>query len=195
MTRETILNEIKQNKPSGEFPVPENIFFAPNFDDNVLKFADTLKSIGGSVVELENYETIKKNITNSGINAGIVVSTIREINIGNLDLEKISDPHDLALVDLAILRGEFGVAENGAIWLSETHIGVHRVLPFITQHLIIILDKKNIVSNMHEAYQRLNIKEIGFGVFLAGPSKTADIEQSLVIGAHGARSLRVYLVG
>ena len=194
MTRETILNEIKQNKPSGEFPVPENIFFAPNFDDNVLKFADTLKSIGGSVVELENYETIKKNITNSGINAGIVVSTIREINIGNLDLEKISDPHDLALVDLAILRGEFGVAENGAIWLSETHIGVHRVLPFITQHLIIILEKKNIVSNMHEAYQRLNINEIGFGVFLAGPSKTADIEQSLVIGAHGARSLVVYLV-
>jgi L-lactate dehydrogenase complex protein LldG len=51
-----------------------------------------------------------------------------------------------------------------------------------------------IVSTRHHAYQEINTFEEGFGVFLAGPSKTADIEQSQVIGAHGARSLLVYLL-
>jgi len=70
----------------------------------------------------------------------------------------------------------------------------NRLLPFICQHLILIIEKKNIVATMHQAYQKIDIAREGFGVFIAGPSKTADIEQSLVIGAHGPRSLTVYLV-
>ena len=91
------------------------------------------------------------------------------------------------------IQGTLGVAENGAIWLYEHHI-INRLLPFICQHLVLILHKKDLVSTLHEAYQHIHIARDGYGVFLAGPSKTADIEQSLVIGAHGARSLVVYLV-
>jgi L-lactate dehydrogenase complex protein LldG len=47
---------------------------------------------------------------------------------------------------------------------------------------------------MHQAYEQISSADYGFGVFLAGPSKTADIEQSLVLGAHGARGLVVFLV-
>jgi L-lactate dehydrogenase complex protein LldG len=93
-------------------------------------------------------------------------------------------------VDLAILRARLGVAENGAMWLSEREM-VHRVLPFITQHLILLVDPGTIVATMHDAYRQVDIAETGFGLFVAGPSKTADIEQSLVIGAHGPRSLTV----
>ena len=93
-----------------------------------------------------------------------------------------------------ILRGSFGVAENGAIWLPGSAM-LHRALPIITQHLCLILNKKNIVPNMHHAYSITTNQPLDdYGIFIAGPSKTADIEQSLVIGAHGARSMTVFLL-
>ncbi|RXK49917.1 LutC/YkgG family protein [Aquirufa rosea] len=107
-------------------------------------------------------------------------------------LEKLSDGLSLAHVDVLEITGDFGVAENGAIWLDDA-ILPHRVAPFICQHLVIYLSKKNLLPTMQEAYIRLGNQLTGFGVFLSGPSKTADIEQSLVIGAHGARSLVVVL--
>jgi L-lactate dehydrogenase complex protein LldG len=96
-------------------------------------------------------------------------------------------------VHKAFIKAGIGVAENGAVWVKESQM-INRLLPFICQHLVIVLEKEKLVSTMHHAYQKINSFEEGFGVFIAGPSKTADIEQSLVIGAHGARSLTVYLL-
>jgi L-lactate dehydrogenase complex protein LldG len=105
-------------------------------------------------------------------------------------LEKTGEGLSLAEVEVLEIDGKFGVAENGAIWLTEEALP-HRVAPFICQHLVIHVQK--IVPNMHAAYMELTNQTTGFGLFLAGPSKTADIEQSLVIGAHGARSLTVVI--
>jgi L-lactate dehydrogenase complex protein LldG len=57
---------------------------------------------------------------------------------------------------------------------------------------VLVLDKNTIVANMQQAYAKLE-NAGSYGVFIAGPSKTADIEQSLVIGAHGARSMMVLI--
>lgn len=103
------------------------------------------------------------------------------------------DPHTLETLELAILDGQFGVAENGAIWLEDSQLGL-RALPFATEHLVIVLNRNNLEETMHQGYAKLAENRSGFGLFLAGPSKTADIEQSLVIGAQGAKSLRVVLV-
>ncbi|MDR2498960.1 MAG: LUD domain-containing protein [Tannerellaceae bacterium] len=92
----------------------------------------------------------------------------------------------------ALFRGRLGVAENGAIWLEDDDMP-HRIIPFIAEHLILIIKTENIVVNMHEAYNKLAERDFGFGVFICGPSKTADIEQSLVYGAHGAKQLTVVL--
>ncbi len=65
----------------------------------------------------------------------------------------------------------------------------HRSLYFIAQNIVIVINENEIVNNMHEAYEKLSFEKAGFGVFISGPSKTADIEQSLVIiGAHGPKS-------
>ncbi|MNW08326.1 Lactate utilization protein C [compost metagenome] len=47
---------------------------------------------------------------------------------------------------------------------------------------------------MHEAYQKIADSVYGFGTFIAGPSKTADIEQSLVLGAHGPKNMTVFIL-
>lgn len=112
---------------------------------------------------------------------------------GTLGLSSITDPHHLDGIHTAILPARFGVCENGAVWMDETELGPHRVLPFIAEHLFIVIRVQNLVANMHQAYQRIGQIETGFGLFLAGPSKTADIEQCLVIGAHGARGATVFL--
>jgi L-lactate dehydrogenase complex protein LldG len=121
------------------------------------------------------------------------VNTIPEI--GKLQvIDDSATAASLSDIENTFLSSQLGVAENGAVWLTEKEL-YNRILPFITQHLIIVLPTAGLVANMHEAYARIADTDAGYHVFIAGPSKTADIEQSLVIGAHGPRSLLVYLVG
>jgi L-lactate dehydrogenase complex protein LldG len=105
-----------------------------------------------------------------------------------------SQPGGFSEVDVLLCQAEFGVAENGAVWLDERAAPIRAGL-FLTQHLVLLLDRAALVDNMHEAYARLGARvgQTGYGCFLCGPSKTADIEQALVVGAHGARSLVVVL--
>jgi len=91
-----------------------------------------------------------------------------------------------------VAEAQFGVAENGAVWITDTDIET-RVLPFICEHLVMVLSRENIVATMHDAYEIIGLDHYGFGVFIAGPSKTADIEQSLVLGAHGPKTMTVIL--
>jgi L-lactate dehydrogenase complex protein LldG len=111
------------------------------------------------------------------------VSSLNSVAIG-------PGPHAYHDVDMAVLRGEFGVAENGAVWITDEHLP-DRALPFITENLILLLKEEEIVHNMAEAYTRIENCSYDFGTFISGPSKTADIEQSLVLGAHGAKTMTV----
>jgi L-lactate dehydrogenase complex protein LldG len=101
-------------------------------------------------------------------------------------------PASLSDVEVGIIEAKMGVAENGAVWVTEEELKV-RALPFICEHLVALVKEEDIVSNMHEAYERIREGDYGFGVFIAGPSKTADIEQSLVLGAHGPKTMTVLI--
>lgn len=193
MSKAEILAALQRNKPAMvELPAAFMPFVAERWN---LKesFSGMVNQIGGQVLSVENWEEIEAYVHQHFRSDERVVTTIERLKptIGGVD--PTADPHDLADVSLAILPGHFGVAENAAIWLTDNQLGI-RVLPFICQHLAIVLKQDQLVSNMHEAYDRIGSANQAFGVFIAGPSKTADIEQSLVIGAHGARSLLVFLL-
>jgi L-lactate dehydrogenase complex protein LldG len=188
-SRTAILEAIRANKP-GPRPLPE----MPGAGTQVHAELENLEADFRAVLATSKTTFVEAGELRAylaSFEADTIVSTDDRYP-GTLDLATIEDPLQLAGVDLAILRARLGVAENGAMWLSEREMKF-RVLPFITQHLVLLLDPDSIVATMHDAYRRIDIGETGFGLFVAGPSKTADIEQSLVIGAHGPRSLVVCL--
>jgi L-lactate dehydrogenase complex protein LldG len=187
-SKDKILNRIKENKPP---EVDEQKIDIKGVDSSIEKFVESLNLVGGRLVD-------KKDVGVWDIwlseNFGEGIKVYSEIGAfpGNFSLGENVLTEQLNTIDVAVLNGEFGVAENGAVWVEKFR---YRAIPFIAQHLILVLHQKGIVSTMHEAYAIL-IKDgmPSFGVFISGPSKTADIEQSLVYGAHGARSLTVIAV-
>ncbi len=190
--RETILANIKANQPDLQ-PLPTQIRFQTMYPDLAKQFADTLAFVGGLAVFVDDYAAIDAYIQEHYAGVTGIATTLPELaHLADFDLD-ITDPHDLAHLNLAIIDGQLAVAENAAIWVDERQLP-HRVLPMITQYLAIVVRQSTLVANMHDAYDRLTVNETGFGTFISGPSKTADIEQSLVIGAHGARGLTVFML-
>jgi len=193
-SREKILGAISINKPSLiELPVIDIKSASSLSVDWVDEFIKTLESIGGKVIQLSSIDLIKLEIQEAKLRGEYIVNTLPVLGEVNNEINPTMEASLLESIDRAYIEGSIGVAENGSVWLYEHQIK-NRLLPFICQHLVICLNINKIVPNMHEAYQQVDVAKEGYGVFLAGPSKTADIEQSLVIGAHGARSLLVYLI-
>ena len=191
-SRNVILSKIKSNQPENRpLPVIEN--YPQPFNDLIEKYKTVLQSIGGAVHEIKNYEEAI-NIINEQFTGAARIVTVNEAFSSIAELyQSGKDAHLLENVDVAIINAHFGVAENGSVWVTEDIIK-ERVLSFICQHLVVILNRKNIVPTMHEAYDLIGDKDYGFATFIAGPSKTADIEQSLVLGAHGPKTMTVFLL-
>lgn len=193
-SREKILAAISNNKPVFiDSPVMEIDRMVAEPAAALEQFTQTLASIGGTVIQLSDINSIKEKIREARDKGEYIVNTLPLLGEVNEEINFSLDASTLESVHQAYIGATVGVAENGAVWLYESQMK-NRLLPFICQHLVICMNAKNIVPTMHEAYQQIDVFKEGYGVFLAGPSKTADIEQSLVIGAHGARSLLVYLI-
>lgn len=193
-SKDYILNKIKENtKEVFEKPNLDNLSVTV-FEDVVKQFKQSLSDVGGELYEVPADEELdlEEVIQQFFPQAKTVASIIPEVSCANLNPDEVEMPKELNGIDVAVLKGGLGVAENAAVWFSQTMR--HRILFFIPEALVILLDKKQIVHTMHHAYAELEKQERGeFGIFISGPSKTADIEQALVMGAHGARRVLVVL--
>ncbi|OON66503.1 lactate utilization protein C [Hymenobacter sp. CRA2] len=184
-SRESILAAVRANRPAAT-PLPPVADFAG--EATVEQFTHWLHFIGGQVIRLAPAQPLDQVVRQLYPDATRIASDLIPATV---PVDQQTPTEVLEAVDVAVLRGELGVAENGAVWVPEVNM-LHRALPMISQHLALVLDHRSIVATMHQAYAA--VQHTGnYGVFIAGPSKTADIEQSLVIGAHGARSLVVLL--
>jgi L-lactate dehydrogenase complex protein LldG len=193
-SRDTVLKAIrKSQREATPMPTLEQDWL--RFDDPIEQFTKVLESVGGKCIQVSSRSEINERLAEfpQFESATVRTSSIEGVGLPTVSVDTIDDPHDVENVDFAVLPGKFAVAENGAVWVTDEALK-HRVLHFIAQHLALVVPAKNVVNNMHEAYKQLSFESRRFGTFISGPSKTADIEQSLVIGAHGPRSHVVFLV-
>lgn len=188
-SREKILRALSGGPQAG--PTPHYRGEAVSYLDVVEKFSEVLISIGGAVLPMASYAGVREYIYQHFDPGERVISAVAP------EFERLTNAtgqlHPMDNVEVAVMRAHFGVAENGAVWITDEQV-VDRVVPFICQHLIVLLDRQRIVATMHDAYERIDGIEYEFGTFIAGPSKTADIEQALVLGAHGPKTMTVFLM-
>ena len=191
-TREKILGEVLQNQPTS-LPLPDISRFRGEEQDVVQKYKAVFESIGGQVFLVEDFEAIKAVIAQHYDTGKRIATTLPELAEEYERIVTNVDPHTYEDIELAIIGAHFSVAENGAVWLSDEVMG-QRIIPYICQHLAVVVRAKSIVPTLHEAYDLIGEGTYGFGGFIGGPSKTADIEQALVLGAHGPLSMAVFLL-
>lgn len=191
-SKEDILKKFRANvREKFDMPSLDDIK-AVTYPDVLVQFIRMSENVGGQVLEVEAGRDINQLIREFFPDAKEIASNLPEITIATRNPDTVGRARDLNGTDVGIIRGKFGVAENGCIWVpQETK---EKAVCFISENLVILLPKSQIVNNMHEAYKRIEFNDYGYGTFISGPSKTADIAQVLVMGAQAARSVTVLLL-
>ena len=191
-TKDTILDAIRSNRPEGTYAYPQIPVFPKSKKPIEDEFKENLMNAGGTWHVLKDKSEIPALIKELYPDVKVICSATSDVE-GNKDLSKITEPHQLEDVDLGILRAQFGVSENGMVWLTEKDLQINS-LGFLSQHLIILLQSDQLVRDMYEAYARVHLNEDNYGCFMMGPAATADIGATMVHNAQGARSLTVFFV-
>lgn len=191
-SREQILEAVLKNQPKGS-SLPDLSIFKGDRNNVVQNYMDVFRTIGGAAYVVEDMNAIQSILAVNYDLTKRIVTTLPELT-GTAELiSSTEDAHNYEDVEVAIIKAHLAVAENGAVWLTEEVMG-QRIVPYICQHLAVIVMKDDIVPTLHEAYDIIGTGDYGFGGFIGGPSKTADIEQALVLGAHGPLSMTVFIL-
>lgn len=189
-SKQNILEEIRRNVRY-DMAMPDLDVITPvQYEDRLSMFMEMVEFVGGHAVLIESDEDINSTIRGLYPEAKVIASSLSEIN-ADKDPDLVHDAEELADVDLGVLKGEVAVAENGCVWVPQTM--KERAVMFISQCLVIIVNRNDIVSNMHQAYEKIGPTDYIYGCFISGPSKTADIAQALVMGAQAARDVTVVI--
>ena len=192
MKKEDFLNKLRKNTHV-QFDMPDMDIRGIQYEDTLGQFVKMTETVGGHVIEAGEGESPDDLVRRAYPEAKTFASNLPEITVATKNPDTVAEANDLNGTDVGIVRGEIGVAENGCIWIPQTM--KEKAVLFISEYLVIFLDRKNIVNNMHEAYARIAMDpKYNFGTFISGPSKTADIEQALVMGAQAARGVTVVLL-
>ena len=188
--KEELLGKLRQvTREQYDMPTTEVAGIA--YGDTVAQFIDMSKTVGSNVIIAQPGDNLNDLVRQAYPEAKTIASNLEELTIATVNPDSVTEAQDLNGTDVGVVAGEIGVAENGCVWIPQSM--KEKAVCFISEYLVIVLPKSGIVNNMHEAYARITMPETGLGVFISGPSKTADIEQALVMGAQAARGVTVVI--
>jgi L-lactate dehydrogenase complex protein LldG len=187
-SRDDILARVRKNQPAPR-PLPEVPTFETASGPLLESFKSAVARMGGKVVDAPADGNLDALLRQLFPDAKVICSATPEV-VGNRPLDRVRAPAELSDVDVGVVRALFGVAETGSVWLDETQFKVN-ALGFLSQHLVVLLDPARMVDNLHHAYRERARFDARYGVFMTGPSATADIEGILIHGAQGIRTLTI----
>ena len=208
MKKGDFLNKLRKNTHV-QYDMPDMKIDGIQYVDILQQFIEMTKAVGGHVIEASKDDDPNDLVRMAYPDAEVFATNLPEIELSKLvnnaagkcnpDKVKLRNPDTMAEAnglngtDVGVVRGQIGVAENGCVWIPQTM--KEKAMLFISEYLVIFLDRDGIVDNMHEAYDVIEMDpRYNFGTFISGPSKTADIEQALVMGAQAARGVTVVLI-
>ena len=188
--KEELLQKLRSNTRE-QYDMPADEVKGITYADTVAQFIEMSQAVGANVVEAATGDSLDDIIRKAYPDAKVVASNLPEVTIATLNPDTVADAQALNGTDVGVVRGQIGVAENGCVWIPQSM--KQKAVCFICEYLVIVLPKSGIVNNMHEAYAHIEMPATGLGLFISGPSKTADIEQALVMGAQAARGVTVVI--
>ena len=194
--REEILARLRKNTRE-TYDMPDLSRLQPTtFADPLAEFmTKATTTAGAKLIEMKAGDDLNELIRQAYPDATIIASNLPGVK-ADLNPDTVAEAKELMKVDVGVIEGRIGVAENACIWSPQQM--KEKSVCFASQQLVIVLRRDAIVSNMHEAYVRIAdsgeyFQQYKFGTFISGPSKTADIESALVYGAQAARGVTVIL--
>lgn len=195
-SRDDILQRLRKNTCEA-YDKPDLLQLKPiTYADPVAEFiTKTTTKAGAKLIEMKADENLNDIVHQVYPDAKVVASNMSGV-VADINPDTVSDAKELMKVDVGVIEGGIGVAENACIWVPQQM--KEKAICFASQQLVIVLSRDAIVNNMHEAYECIDaskeyFQEYKFGTFISGPSKTADIESALVYGAQAARGVTVVL--
>ena len=192
MKKEDFLNKLRKNTHV-QYDMPDMKIEGIQYENTLQQFIEMTKAVGGHVIEAQEGEDLNDLVKKAYPDAKVFATNLPEITIAEKNPDTVAEANELNGTDVGIVRGQVGVAENGCVWIPQTM--KEKAMLFISEYLVIFLKKEDVVNNMHEAYAKIEMDpKYNFGTFISGPSKTADIEQALVMGAQAARGVTVVLI-
>ena len=187
-SRDDILARVRKNQPA-PLPLPAVPTFDTDTGPPLERFKAAVLRMGGKVADPPADGDLDALIGRLFPDARVICSATPEV-VGNRPIGEVRKPADLDDVDVGVVRAVYGVAETGSVWLTEAQFSVN-TLGFLAQHLVVLLDPSRIVANLHHAYRERAQFDARYGVFMTGPSATADIEGVVIHGAQGIRSMTI----
>jgi L-lactate dehydrogenase complex protein LldG len=204
-SKESILKKIRKAlSHSTPLPFPQsegNQSVFPVSDEELeVTFAEQFNALGGRFIFCVNRQELAFQF-NSLVKKSdwqkvyCVENKIKELVGSSLDARFTGN--DLAACDVSVTSCECLVARTGSVVMSSAQLSGRTTSVYAPIHICIaftnqlVYDVKDALSLLKEKY---NDKIPSLITFATGPSRTADIEKTLVVGVHGPKEVYCFLV-